>query len=159
VTAEPAIGILLDRLAITETLYRYGSSVDRRDFEGLRAILADDLRAQYGNRDAVVGADAVVAWIDESTKTALWQHHMLSVYRVDLDGDHAKALVYHTSHRVLESDPATAQVLVGRYHNELRRDGDGWKISNLLLEVLWGERRTDSTGYLEAVGGRSPTVA
>ncbi len=84
---------------------------------------------------------------------------MLSVYRVDLDGDHAKALVYHTSHRVLESDPATAQVLVGRYHNELRRDGDGWKISNLLLEVLWGERRTDSTGYLEAVGGRSPTVA
>jgi hypothetical protein len=157
-TTDRAIGDLVDRLAITETLYRYGSCVDRRDFDGLRAVLADDLRAQYGNRDAIIGADAVVAWIDESTKTALWQHHMLSVYRVDLDGDHANALVYHTSHRVLEEDPATAYVLVGRYHNELRHESGVWKISKLLLEVLWGERRTDSTAYLEAAGGRGPMI-
>jgi ketosteroid isomerase-like protein len=156
-TAEPAI--VLDRLAIADALYRYGTCIDRRDFEGLRAVLADDLSAQYGNREPVAGADELVRWIDESTRTALWQHHLLSVYQVDVDGDRAKALVYHTSHRVLADDPGTAHVLVGRYHNELRRDGDGWKISKLLLEVLWGERRTDATGYLEAVGGRGPSLA
>jgi len=156
--AEPAIGALLDRLAISDTLYRYGSSIDRRDSAGLRAVLAEDVRAQYGNRDPIVGADALVQWIDESTKSCLWQHHLLSVYHVDVDGDEARALVYHTSHRVLEDDPTAAHVLVGRYHDVLRRGADGWQIGALLLEILWAERRTDPTGYLDAVGGRGPEV-
>lgn len=154
--AEHAPADVHDRLAITDVLYRYGSCIDRRDFDGLRAVLADDLRARYGNRDPIVGADAVVRWIDESTKTALWQHHMLSVYHVDVTGDDAKALVYHTSHRVVADARDTVHVLVARYHDDLRRTAGGWKISKLLLEVLWAERRTDTTGYLEAVGGRGP---
>lgn len=157
-TADQAIAELRDRLAINDTLYRYGSCIDRGDMLGLRALLADDLWARYGNRDPVVGADAVVAWIVESTKGVLWQHHLLSVYHVDVDGDHAVALVYHTSHRVLESDPATANVLVGRYHDELRRSGGGWRIGRLVLECLWAERRTDGTGLLAAIGGRGPTI-
>ena len=74
----------------------------------------------------------------------------------DVDGDHARALVYHTSHQVLADDPKTAKVLVGRYHNELRRTPDGWKISRLVLDLLWGEAKTDAAGYLDLVGGRGP---
>ena len=37
------------------------------------------------------------------------------------------------------------------------RTPDGWKISRLVLEVLWGERRQD-TGYLADVGGRGPVM-
>jgi hypothetical protein len=158
VAAEPAIGALVDRLAITDALYRYGSCIDRRDHAGLRAVLADDVHAQYGNRDPIVGADALVQWIDQSTKGCLWQHHFLSVYEIDVDGDEASALVYHMSHRVLEDDPAAAHVLVGRYHDVLRRGADGWQIGALLLEILWAERRTDPAGYLDAVGGRGPDV-
>jgi hypothetical protein len=47
-------------------------------------------------------------------------------------------------------------VLVARYHDELRRNEDGWKISRLVFEILWGERRRDETGYLAEVGGRGP---
>ena len=155
---EPAIGALLDRVAITDALYRYGSCIDRRDAAGLRAVLANDVRAQYGNREPVVGADALVQWIDESTRGCLWQHHLLSVYEVEIDGDSARALVYHTSHRVFEDDPSTVHVVVGRYHDRLRRRPDGWQIGELLLEILWAERRTDATGYLEAAGGRGPDV-
>jgi hypothetical protein len=154
--AAQAVNALLDRVEIQDVLYRYGSCIDRRDYEGLRAVLADDLRAQYGNGDPIRGADALVDWIDESTRGCAWQHHFLSVYRIELDGDQASALVYHTSHRALEVDPGAAHVLVGRYHNVLRRRPDGWQITELLLEVLWAERRTDPTGYLEAVGGRGP---
>jgi ketosteroid isomerase-like protein len=156
---ERAITALLDRAAITETLYRYGSCIDRRDYAGLRAVFADDVCAQYGNGDPIVGADALVRWIDESAKGCLWQHHMLSVYHIDVRGDEANALVYHTSHRVFEDDPGTVGVLVGRYYHVLRRTADSWQIGNLLLEVLWAERRTDVTGYLHAVGGRGPKVA
>jgi hypothetical protein len=154
--SDDALRRLLDRAAIEDTLYGYGACVDRFDLEGLRALLADDLRAQYGNNEPLAGADAVVRFIEESTRGCLWQHHLLSVYRVDVAGDEAKALVYHTSHRVLERDPATVQVTVARYHDELTRGPGGWRISRLVLEVLWSERRTDATGALELLGGRGP---
>ena len=57
-----------------------------------------------------------------------------------------KALVYHTSHQVFEEDPTTVNVLVGRYHDVLMCTADGWRISRLVFEILWGERRQDATG-------------
>ena len=156
VSTEAAIGALQDRSDITDVLYRYASTIDRFDHAGLRGVLADDLWAQYGNADPVVGGDAVAAWIGEAIASVVWQHHLLSVYHVDVDGDHASALVYHTSHQVFEDDPDTAKLLVGRYHNELRREPGGWRISRLVLEILWGEDKTDATGYLALIGGRGP---
>jgi hypothetical protein len=153
---DAAIRALQDRMEITDVLYRYASTIDRFDHAGLRSVLADDVWAQYGNADSVVGGDAVAAWIGEATANVVWQHHLLSVYHVEVDGDRASALVYHTSHQVFEDDPDTAKLLVGRYHNELRRDGDTWRISRLVLEILWGEAKTDAAGYLALIGGRGP---
>jgi ketosteroid isomerase-like protein len=156
--ADPAIRALQDRADVTDTLYRYASTIDRFDVDGLRAVLADDLVAQYGNAEPVAGADAVAGWIGDAIAGVVWQHHLLSVYHVEVDGDHAKALVYHTSHQVFAEDPESAKLLVGRYHTELRREADGWRISRLLLDLLWGEARVDAAGYLDAVGGRGPQV-
>jgi ketosteroid isomerase-like protein len=156
VAADPAIRALQDRVDITDALYRYASTIDRFDVDGLRGVLADDLVAQYGNAEPVVGGDAVAGWIAEAIAGVVWQHHLLSVYHVEVDGDRATALVYHTSHQVFAEDPESAKLLVGRYHIELRREADGWKISRLALELLWGEARVDVTGYLDAVGGPGP---
>jgi ketosteroid isomerase-like protein len=153
---DPATQALHDRIDITDTLYRYASCIDRRDIDGIRAVLADDLQARYGNGEPITGGDTVAAWIDEMTQDCVWQHHLLSVYHVDVDGDRADALVYHTSHQLFASDPETVCVLVGRYRNELRRGAGGWRISKLVFEILWGERRKDTTGYLAEVGGRGP---
>jgi hypothetical protein len=153
---DPTVRAIKDRMDITDVLYRYASTIDRFDHEGLRRTLADDLWAQYGNAEPVIGGDAVAGWIAQSIATVIWQHHLLSVYHVDVDGDHARALVYHTSHQVFTDDPKTAKVLVGRYHNELRRTLEGWKISRLVLDLLWGEAKTDAAGYLDLVGGRGP---
>src|SRR5215216_1326216 len=154
--ADPAIRALQDRMDITDVLYRYASTIDRFDLNGLRGVLADDVWAQYGNAEPVLGGDAVAAWIGEAIATVVWQHHLLSVYHVEVDGDRAGALVYHTSHQVFEDQPDTAKLLVGRYHNELRRDRDGWRISRLVLEILWGEEKADAAGYLALIGGRGP---
>ena len=161
-TFEPAITpdlqALVDRLAITDVLYRYASTIDAFDFAGTRAVLHDDLWAKYGNADPVVGGQVVADWIAGYCETCAWQHHLLSVYHVEVDGDRAKALVYHTSYQGFESDPETAHVLVARYHDELIRTPEGWKISKLVMETLWGERRQDLTGYLAEAGGRGPVI-
>jgi ketosteroid isomerase-like protein len=154
-TAATTTQLLLDRMEITDTLYRYASCIDRGDIKGVRGTFADDLWARYGNAEPLVGGDNVATWIDEATRDCVWQHHLLSVYHVDVTGDTATALVYHTSHQAFRSDPDTAHVLVARYHDELTRTGDGWKISKLLFEILWGERRVDATGYLRDLGGRT----
>ncbi len=156
ISADPALRAIQDRIDITDTLYRYASTIDKFDVGGLRGTLADDLFAQYGNADPVLGGDAVAAWISEMIQPVVWQHHLLTVYHVEVDGDDAKALVYHTSHQVFEDEPESAKVLVGRYHNELRREPDGWKISKLVLELLWGESKIDAAGYFALVGGRGP---
>ena len=157
VSAELALRDIQDRIEITDVLYRYASTIDKFDLDGLRGTLADDLVARYGNADPVIGGDAVAAWIAEAIAPVIWQHHLLSVYHVEVDGDDAQALVYHTSHQVFEDEPESAKVLVGRYHNELRRETDGWKISKLVLELLWGEAKVDAAGYFALVGGRGPT--
>lgn len=155
-SADPAVRVLQDRAEITDVLYRYASTIDRFDRDGLRSLLADDLWAQYGNAEPISGGDAVAAWIGDATANVAWQHHLLSVYHVEVDGDRASALVYHTSHQVFEDDPDTAKLLVGRYHNELRREPGGWRISRLVLEILWGEEKADAAGYLALIGGRGP---
>jgi ketosteroid isomerase-like protein len=157
-STESAIRAIQDRGDITDVLYRYASTIDKFDYEGLRGVLADDIQATYGNADPIDGGDAVAAWIHEMTDNVTWQHHFLSVYHVDVDGDTAKALVYHTSHQLFEEEPDSPKLLVGRYHNELRREPDGWKISKLVLELLWAEAKVDTAGYFELVGGRGPRL-
>ena len=80
------------------------------------------------------------AWIGEAIANVVWQHHLLSVYHVEVDGDR-RALVYHTSHQVFEDDPDTAKLLVGRYDCELRRERDGWRISGSCSRSCGARRR------------------
>ena len=161
-TDEPVAGqaevrLLMDRMEISEVLYRYSSCIDSFDFDGVRAVLADDIWAQYGNGEPVVGADKLVDWIAGATATVIWQHHLLNVYHVKVDGDNASSVAYLTSHQVFTEDPKTAIVLVARYHDELKRTARGWRISRRVMEVLWGESKPDS-GYLEQLGGRGPKI-
>ena len=149
---------LQDRIDITDALYKYSSAIDSFDHEGVRSVLADDVEAQYGNLEPVSGGDALVAWISGATSTITWQHHLLSVYEVKVDGDRATALSYLTSYQVFDPEPNVAKLLVARYHDELRRTPDGWKISRRVAEFLWGESRTLDEAWLSMLGGRGPEV-
>ena len=147
---ERAVQELLDRQRIQDTLYRYASTIDDKDYAGLREVLADDVVGTYGDFPAIHGADALIEWIDGMTKDKAWQHHKLTVYHVDIDGDEARALTYHTSHQTTVDDPDTVLVIVGRYRDVLRRVGDGWKIANKVFEICWFEERRRSQALAEA---------
>jgi SnoaL-like domain len=148
---------LQDRTDIADVLYRYSSAVDSFDSEGIRSVLADDIWAHYGNSDPVEGGDTLAAWITGATATVIWQHHLLNVYHITIDGDQAKTLSYLTSYQVFEEDPEAAIILVARYHDELKRTPSGWKISKRIMELLWGESKADD-GFLAGLGGRGPKI-
>ena len=148
---------LQDRIDIADVLYKYSSSVDSFDTDGVRSALADDIWAQYGNADPVHGGDALAEWIAGATATVIWQHHLLNVYHITIDGDQAKTLCYLTSYQVFEENPEAAIILVARYHDELKRTPSGWKISKRIMELLWGESKADE-GYLDTLGGRGPKI-
>jgi ketosteroid isomerase-like protein len=152
-----SLRLLQDRTDIADVLYRYSSAVDSFDNAGVRSALADDIWAQYGNGDPVEGGDKLAAWIAEATATVIWQHHLLNVYHITIDGDQAKTLSYLTSYQVFKENPDAAIILVARYHDELKRTADGWKISKRVMELLWGESKADE-GYLANLGGRGPGV-
>ena len=143
-----------DRLAAADAIYRYGAAIDSFDDDAVHAVFDPEATAQYGkNTEVLHGPDAIVEFVTGFVVDCIWQHHFLNVPRVDVDGDHAKVLVYHTSHQLFERAPDTVHQIVARYHNELRRRDDVWRISKLYMEVLWAERRQDPSRYLEEVGG------
>jgi ketosteroid isomerase-like protein len=138
---DPELAELLDRERIVNTIYRYASSIDLKDYVTLRSTFTDDAVAQYAGAPEIEGADAIVKWIDEMCVDKAWQHHFLNVYRVDIDGDEASTLVYHTSHQSTFEAPDTVLQIVAQYTHRLRRVGDGWKIADLRFHVKWMEAR------------------
>jgi hypothetical protein len=141
---DPDVRALLDRQRIADTLHRYASSIDSHDFTALRDVFADDATARYGERDWMTGADEIVDWIVGYARMQAWQHHFLSVYHIDIDGDAARTLTYHTCHQASRADPDTVTMLMGRYDDDLRRMGDVWRISRRHMEVRWRESRSRS---------------
>jgi hypothetical protein len=139
---DAALRQLLERQAIEEVLLRYASTIDRKDFATLRTLFCDDIRGQYG--DVVVeGGDALLQWIDDMTKTATWQHHMLNVYHVDFVSDtEATTLTYHTSHQTTSTAPSTCTKIVARYYDTVRKVDGVWKIADKYMQIGWVEQST-----------------
>ena len=142
-TQDPALRT--DREQVEETLYRYASTIDAGDYARLRSLLTDDARARYGARDWIDGAEAVVRFIREKGQDVGWQHHLLSVYHVDVDEDEATALTYHTSYQITRDRPDEAAMIVARYHDRLVREAGRWLIREKRMEIGWRETRAGTS--------------
>ena len=138
---ERTVQDLADRQQIADVLYRYASTIDYKDYATMRTLFTDDAVGKYGDADPIHGADNIIAWIDSATQDRAWQHHKLTVYHIDIDGDQAKTLTYHTSHQTTVDDPDTVIVIVARYKDSLRRDNGTWRIFDKYMEVGWVEER------------------
>lgn len=130
---------LLDRDAIEQVLLRYASSIDDKDFARLRTILSDDIRGRYGET-VIEGADHLVDWIARGTDDRSWQHHLVSVYHIDLTGDEeARALTYLTSHHTKFGEPDDCTRTIARYRDHLRKVNGTWLIAEKVMEVGWSD--------------------
>jgi ketosteroid isomerase-like protein len=117
-----------DTDAITETLVRYATAVDTRDWELLRSCFLPDVVADYGNVGQWVDLTGLVDFMEEAHAGFGVSNHMLSNIVVRVDGDRAAATSSVHAVLVFASDASQWVDMVGRYEDQLRRTADGWRI-------------------------------
>lgn len=130
-----------DRADITDTLVRYATGIDRRDWVAFRSCFTDDCVLDYGQIGTFDGVDAVTAFMEQSHAMAGHTMHRLSNIVIDLDGDRAVARTY-VDGLILAADNTSGVNAVGFYDDELVRTEQGWRIA----------RRTFTTVRITAVG-------
>lgn len=137
--SQPAQQIqwLLDRAAISDLLIDFARCLDVRDWDGYVANFTEDAQlelpfATFTGRDAIEqnathGLDAFDATV-----------HMSTNHIIDIDGDAARTRSYlSVAHVPDRKQPDEHGDAGGWYDCRLRRTPDGWKLSNVTLQIVW----------------------
>lgn len=132
---------LLDRQEISDLLYRYGSSLDDRDWSRLATCFTPDAVAIYGGE---LGRRDGYQAIEQTCRNALEpldsSHHLIGNLEIQIEGDTARSRCYlHAQHTKVGMQGGDNLALGGTYRDELVRAGDGWKIRKRELQIVWQE--------------------
>jgi hypothetical protein len=134
-----------DTAAVAQTVYRYATGVDRRDWALYRSLFADTVSVDFSSFDPrlqprVVGADDWVAGIVPLfTGLAATQHTMTNPLAV-VDGDEATITMDVRAHHVHDpDDPASWYTVAGYYDDTLVRIDGRWLLTGVRLTVTWSE--------------------
>ena len=134
---------LEDRLAITDTLHRYGQTYDAGDWDGLRTVFTADAEFQIlgavgGMPSIIRGADEIVASFRarrEEIQPAQRRHISTNlVIHETGSSDEGRASSYLL---LASTNQGNLEMLAaGRYDDELRKDTDGrWRIHRRVVTV------------------------
>jgi SnoaL-like domain len=147
-----------DKWAVAESLYRYATGIDQRDWPQYRSIFAEEVLYDFSSYGAnrpprlLRSADWVDSLVPLFTGLDATQHSMTNPM-VRVDGDHADITMYMQAHHVFESaDPESYYTLGGYYDDTLVRSGDGWLITGVKLTVTWQRGKYDVMEAARAKG-------
>ncbi|WP_395307151.1 nuclear transport factor 2 family protein [Mycobacterium sp. AMU20-3851] len=133
-------------LEIENLLTRYCRAVDSKDWAAYRAMFTDDARVDYSAAGLVVGSveDAVRYLGRHQQAISVGMHYVtnIDVTNIDVtnigatdDGDTATVIAMWFNAVTLPGSE-DVRFFFGRWHDDLVRTENGWRISNLVLEVL-----------------------
>ena len=134
---------LADRAAIQEVLVRYFQGLDRCDPQLVRSCFTDDVHVHYDNREPVSGLEAVMAHLRTFTRMEPGQMKVTTHFMGNLNvkyirDDAAETETYAIAFLVEPADVMAMRSL--RYIDRLRRDGNGWRISDRVHTLDWSCR-------------------
>ncbi|HEY8479104.1 MAG TPA: nuclear transport factor 2 family protein [Spirillospora sp.] len=142
-----------DRTSIIETCTRMAWHADRREWDRLRTLFADEVRLDYtslngGEPGTLTPADIVAGWRDALGAYAATQH-LITNHLVTVDGDTAVCTAsFQATHR--HPGPlgtAPLWTLGGDYRFDLVRAGGQWKIAGIEMIAKWsrGDREVKAS--------------
>jgi len=141
-----------DKLAVTETVYRYATGIDHRDWALYRSLFADTVTVDFSSYrpelpPRQVSADKWVAGlIPLFTGLAASQHSMTNPLAT-IDGDTAAITMYLQAHHVFDPTDAASWYTIGGYYEDALARVDGrWLLTGVRLTVTW---RAGDPGIME----------
>jgi 3-phenylpropionate/cinnamic acid dioxygenase small subunit len=125
-----------DADVIVAVLNRYAEACDRRHWELFDTVFAADAEVTYAG-GTFTGVPAVVAYVRSKLDGCGPTQHLLGNYRIEVDGDTARAeCALRAWHAGADDLAGLTFEALGSYHDELRRTGDSWLITRRRLEVV-----------------------
>jgi len=132
-----------DKLAVAETVYRYATAVDRRDWILYRSLFADTVTIDFSSYDPdlpprqMSADDWVVGVVPLFTGLAATQHSMSNPLAT-IDGDVATITMYVQAHHVFDPTNAASWYTIGGYYDDtLARVNGRWLLTGVRLTVTW----------------------
>lgn len=135
--ANPA-DMLMDRASVQDAVLAWSTHIDRRDWEGLRALLTDEVFIDYSSNGSIVGRMPAEAWIDRLRALHGFDAtlHMTSNYVVSVQGGEATCRSYvNAMHFLTEGEREYHAHACGVYEHGLIRTDAGWKISSVVFQL------------------------
>lgn len=131
---------LADLKSIERILLDYAAALDSKQYHLLGDVFTADAQVEYtgiGHCDGLAEVQALVSRVlDRCAET----QHMLSNYRIDIDGDTARARCYLQALHVGKGQFAGKTMTVwGEYIDDLRRLAGSWRIRKRQLRTLYSE--------------------
>lgn len=154
---------LADRLAVQDTVTRMAVLADRRDWQALTGIFADQVRVDYtaltgGEPGSIAGADLVAGWAGALGGYRATQH-LVANHLVEVDGDTAVATAtFQATHYLPSPHGGPLWTLAGTYRWVLVRDQDHWKISSVTMTPQWADGNQQLTALAAQHTGPGPTA-
>jgi len=133
---------LKDKSDIQETILKYATGIDTRNWALYRSIFADEVEIDFssysGQPGATMKGDDWVAGVQMMLPGFDATQHVLTNFVIDLRGDEATATVYmKAEHFIANSLGDNSHTLGGYYVHKLKRHGEAWKIHATTLNVTW----------------------
>ena len=134
---------LIDRAAIQQLLARYFQGLDRSDPEQVRGCFTDDVRCHYDKRSPTRGIEELMGSLQNFNKLRagamkITTHFMGNFSLTLLQGDVAET---ETNAIAFLVEPTNGADMVAmrslRYLDRMRRQGDGWRISDRIHTLDW----------------------
>jgi hypothetical protein len=139
---EAMLKKILDRMEISDTVIRYATGVDMRDWETYRSCFTDEIEIDFSSWSKDLSSRLKADdWVDMVRKTLTGfeaTQHISSNHVIELNGDEATCTSYvQAQHYLPNNQGHNAYTLGGYYTNHLLRTPGGWKISKCKLTVTW----------------------
>jgi 3-phenylpropionate/cinnamic acid dioxygenase small subunit len=129
---------LLDRQRIVDVLVRYVTTMDNNEWDALAECFTDDAIAGFGSVGPEMhGVGAIRDELRAICEPMDYTFHLIGNHVIEIDGDKAHSTSYLIAHQVMrEALGGTTFHVSGKYHDELVRTADGWRITNKRLEAI-----------------------
>ncbi|MXW25077.1 MAG: nuclear transport factor 2 family protein [Dehalococcoidia bacterium] len=142
--SDDALRTLLDRQAISDTVLRYATGIDMRDWEAYRSCFTDEVEIDFtswsGGEPSTMRGDDWTAGVRAGLSGLQATQHISTNHVITFaeGGDEATCVSYMQAQHYLPNDEGDNTLTLGGYYtNTLVRTEDGWRIRRCQLNVTW----------------------